>query len=516
MSKFSKVKSAAVLGIDAYIVDVECNLSQGKVPRYVTVGLPEGAVKESKERVLTSIRNSNYHFPDNKIVINLAPADIKKEGSAFDLPIAIGILSASGYIDDDKLSDYILLGELALDGKCREVKGVISIAISILESDVKGIILPEQNAKEAAVVEDLDVVPVKSLEDAVNFFNGDKSKVRVDYDPGSVFEQNSDYKRNFREVKGQENVKRSLEIAAAGGHNALMIGPPGSGKTMLARRIPSILPKMTLEEALETTKIHSVSGNLNTEKGIVATRPFRSPHHTISDAALIGGGRIPKPGEVSLSHHGVLFLDELPEFKKNVLEVMRQPLEDGEVTISRAKSTLSYPASFMLIAAMNPCPCGYATDPNNNCNCTAGQIQRYISKISGPLLDRIDIHIEVPAVEYSKLSEKEPGESSKSIQDRVERARKIQKQRFQDLDDVFANAHMNNKLINKYCEIDESGEQLLQNALQKLGLSARAYNKILKVGRTIADISGKQSITTQHLGEAIQYRSLDRQAWIYE
>ncbi|MCF7741270.1 MAG: YifB family Mg chelatase-like AAA ATPase [Candidatus Marinimicrobia bacterium] len=516
MAKFSKVKSASVLGINAYVVDVECNLARGRVPRYVTVGLPEGAVKESKERVLTAIRNTGYKYPGNKIVVNLAPADIKKEGTAFDLPIAVGILAAAGYVDRDRLSDYVLLGELSLDGRCRKVKGVISIAISIKNSDIKGIILSQENAREAAVVEGLDVIPVNGLEEAVKFLNSEIDPNPVKVDQKKLFNQNALYKSNFAEVKGQENVKRSMEVAAAGAHNALMIGPPGSGKTMLARRIPTILPRLTLDEALETTKIHSVSGNLNSKRGIIATRPFRSPHHTISDAALIGGGRIPKPGEVSLSHNGVLFLDELPEFKKNVLEVMRQPLEDGDVTISRAKSTLSYPATFMLIAAMNPCPCGYATDPNNHCSCTPSQIQRYISKISGPLLDRIDIHIEVPAVDFKELSSKKPGEKSKYIRARVEKARQIQQKRFQNEKGLYANAHMDNRLIKKYCKIDDSGSKLLNTALEKLGLSARAYNKILKVSRTIADLAGETKIKNEHLSEAIQYRSLDRQLWIYD
>ncbi|MCF7886266.1 MAG: YifB family Mg chelatase-like AAA ATPase [Candidatus Marinimicrobia bacterium] len=516
MTKFSKVQSASVLGINAYVVDVECNLATGRIPRYVTVGLPEGAVRESKERVLTAIRNTGYKYPGNKIVVNLAPADVKKEGSAFDLPIAVGILAAAGYVDQDRLSDYVILGELSLDGRCRKVKGIISIAISIKNSPIRGIILSAENAKEAAVVEGLEVISVADLKEAVDFLNGQLEPEPVQIDQKKLFHQNSIYKADFSEVKGQENVKRSMEVAAAGAHNALMIGPPGSGKTMLARRIPTILPGLTLDEALETTKIHSVSGNLNSKRGIIATRPFRSPHHTISDAALIGGGRIPKPGEVSLSHNGVLFLDELPEFKKNVLEVMRQPLEDGEVTISRAKSTLSYPATFMLIAAMNPCPCGYATDPNHNCSCTTSQIQRYISKISGPLLDRIDIHIEVPAVDFAELSSKDSGEKSQAIRKRVEKARQLQQKRFKKEEGIYANAHMDNRLIKKYCEITDSGEKLLQIALEKLGLSARAYNKILKVSRTIADLAGLEKIRNEHISEAIQYRSLDRKLWLYE
>jgi len=509
----AKVLSTAVLGIDAYLVEVEADIAPG-LPSFSTVGLPEGAVKESKERVEAAIKNTGYIFPRKRITINLAPADVRKEGAAFDLPIAIGILAATGQVKTERLPRFVIVGELSLDGSLRPIRGVLSMALGVKEAKLEGVILPVENAREGAIVEGVKIYPVKNLVEAIQFLNGELSFNPFEVDRDELFAAASQYPVDFSEVKGQVHVKRALEVAAAGGHNILMIGPPGSGKTMLARRLPTILPQMALEEALETTKIHSVAGLLPPNAALVATRPFRSPHHTISDAGLIGGGTHPRPGEVSLAHHGVLFLDELPEFGKNVLEVLRQPLEDRKVTISRAAISLTYPSSFMLAAAMNPCPCGFFGDPHNECKCLPGMIQKYMARISGPLLDRIDIQIEVPALKYQELSTKEWGEPSKEIQKRVNKARFLQLQRFQGRKQIFCNAHMQPKDIRKFCGIDSFSEDLLRTAITRFGLSARAYDRILKVARTIADLEEKKDIEASHISEAIQYRSLDRNLWM--
>ncbi len=504
----AKVHSASLLGIDAFPVEVEVNSGWGQ-PAVIIVGLPDAAVKESRDRVKTAIENSGFKYVMGRTTINLAPADVKKEGPSFDLPIAIGILAVSEQIVAEKLDDFVIVGELALSGAVRNVAGVLPIAIRAQQQGKRGVIVPADNVAEAAVVQGLEVYPAKNLREVAEFIAGKRELISVRENPTKIFQQHRQYDVDLVDVKGQESVKRALEVAAAGGHNILMIGPPGSGKTLLAKRVPTILPEFTLEEALETTKIHSICGLLPKGQALVATRPFRSPHHTTSNAGLLGGTSNLTPGEISLANHGVLFLDELPEFHRDVLEALREPLEEGRVVISRATGTMTFPANFMLVAAMNPCPCGFYGDPKRECRCSPNMITKYRNRVSGPLLDRIDIHIEVPAVKYKEMAGEATGETSEKIRQRVAGARTVQRERF-----GHANARLAPKEMKQHCRLDTDCQELLKMAMTELNLSARAYDRILKVSRTIADLAGSEQIQSDHISEAIQYRSLDRQLWV--